>query len=217
MAYGSVDDDDVGGTGNDAVANKDDEYAVTPRCRYDDDGPGAGNEWRGAWRHTDPRERPIDEDDEGGVGATTGKYMFELSRSLKTSSADTDAQFDRGGTVDFGFAFWVSANRAGGGRPRAFPIFFFSSSFRNILRGENRFPPSDALPNDRADVPMPRLTNRPFVNTRTRLAPPTGSLRNERGRLDRWRALRLRLLEGLDLPPPRRRERRDLSGGRCRC
>jgi hypothetical protein len=214
VAYGSSatnDDATASGTGNDAIANKDDEYAVTPRCRYDDDGPGAGNEWRGAWRHTEPRERPIDEGDTAGdVVDGTGAYVFELSRSLITSSSDTDAQFDRGGTVDFGFAFWVSANRARGRRSRFFPLLLHSENF---VRRDPVFP-SDALQMI-APRPMPRLTNRPFANTRTRSHARTGSLRNERGRLDRWRALRHRLLEGLDLPPPRRRERRDLSGGRC--
>ena len=224
MAYGGSTTDDnataSSGTGNDAIANKDDEYAVTPLCRYDDDGPGAGNEWRGAWRHTEPRERPIDDEDGDTVGVvvdgTTGTYVFELSRSLKTSSSDTDAQFDRGGTVDFGFAFWVSANRARGRRSRFFPLLLHSEIF---LCRETRCFPIGRPPNDIAttyNAPSHESTDcRQHAHVRTYAR--TGSLRNERGRLDRWRALRHRLLEGLDLPPPRRRERRDLSGGRCRC
>jgi hypothetical protein len=37
-------------SGNDLLANKDDEYAVSSFCRFDDDGADAGNEWAGAWR-----------------------------------------------------------------------------------------------------------------------------------------------------------------------
>mgnify|MGYP005841288447 CR=1 FL=1 len=38
-----------GGTGNDPIANKDDEYAFSPYCRFDDDDANADNEWAGAW------------------------------------------------------------------------------------------------------------------------------------------------------------------------
>ena len=92
-------------TGNDEVANKDDEYAVSPVCREDDNDTSAANEWEGAWLHTSPIEieRSIDDgaDDEGS-------YVFEMARTLKTASAETDAQLEVGESVDFGFAFWVS-------------------------------------------------------------------------------------------------------------
>ena len=38
------------------VANKDDRYSVSLKCRYDDDGDNAGNEWKGAWLHCSPVE-----------------------------------------------------------------------------------------------------------------------------------------------------------------
>jgi hypothetical protein len=82
------------GTGDDVVANKDDEYAVGPSCRFDDDGNMAANEWSGAWTHTNP------------VDGEPGTYIFEVSRSLTTASTDTDAQLQPGGTYSFGIAFW---------------------------------------------------------------------------------------------------------------
>jgi hypothetical protein len=82
------------GTGDDVVANKDDEYAVGPSCRFDDDGTMAANEWSGAWTHTNP------------VDGEPGTYIFEVSRSLTTASTDTDAQLQPGGTYSFGIAFW---------------------------------------------------------------------------------------------------------------
>lgn len=36
------------------------------------------------------------------------EYVFEVSRPLQTPSATTDAQFEAGKAIDFGFAFWVS-------------------------------------------------------------------------------------------------------------
>jgi hypothetical protein len=82
------------GSGNDPLANKDDEYAVSPYCRFDDDDADAGNEWAGAWAHTNP------------IVGESGNYIFELSRLLKTDSALTDGQFEAGGTYSFGVAFW---------------------------------------------------------------------------------------------------------------
>jgi len=90
-------------TGNDLAANKDDEYAVGPYCRFDDDDVKAANEWEGAWLHTSPakieRDATVDDD---------GSYIFEMSRSLKTASMETDAQLEAGKAIDFGFAYWVS-------------------------------------------------------------------------------------------------------------
>jgi hypothetical protein len=84
----------VDGTGNDLVANKDDEYAVSPYCRFDDDGDGAGNEWAGGWSHSAGTEEGAD-----------GTYMFELSRLLVTASTATDAQMTIGETYEFGGEF----------------------------------------------------------------------------------------------------------------
>jgi cytochrome b involved in lipid metabolism len=35
------------------------------------------------------------------------EYVFEVSRPLQTPSTETDAQFEAGKAIDFGFAFWV--------------------------------------------------------------------------------------------------------------
>jgi hypothetical protein len=84
----------VPGTGNDLIANKDDEYAVSPSCRFDDDDEMADNEWSGAWDHTNPVEGQF------------GTYRFELSRKLVTDSTVSDAQLRAGETIQFGVAFW---------------------------------------------------------------------------------------------------------------
>ena len=85
-----------GGTGDDVLANKDDEYAVGPYCRFDDDDAKAANEWEGAWLYSN-----------SSLG-DEGSYIFEMSRSLQTASTETDAQLEAGKATDFGFAFWVS-------------------------------------------------------------------------------------------------------------
>lgn len=83
------------GTGNDlSEANKDDEYSVSSWCRNDDDDADAGNEWAGAWAHTNP------------VEGEPGVYHFELSRTLQTPSSFSDAQLAPGETYEFGVAFW---------------------------------------------------------------------------------------------------------------
>lgn len=82
------------GSGNDLIANNDDEYAVSPFCRFDDDDAAAENEWSGAWAHTNP------------VIGEPGIYHFEMSRTLKTKSMVSDAQLAAGDTVQFGVAFW---------------------------------------------------------------------------------------------------------------
>ncbi len=96
-----------GGSGNDLEANKDDEYSVSPYCRFDDDDDKAANEWEGAWLHSSPIEI------ERAAGGTTndGSYIFEMARTLKTASTETDAQLEKGKAIDFGFAFWVSTYR----------------------------------------------------------------------------------------------------------
>lgn len=93
VAYGTNED-----TGNDLVANKDDEYSVYPTCRYDDDDAKAANEWEGAWLHSNPTaaERSAAED----------VYVFEMARSLQTVSTESDAQLEPGTAIDFGIAFW---------------------------------------------------------------------------------------------------------------
>jgi hypothetical protein len=82
------------GSGNDLIANMDDEYAMSPFCRFDDDDSKAGNEWSGAWDHTNPVEGQF------------GNYHFEMSRKLTTDSTVTDAQLMAGETIQFGIAFW---------------------------------------------------------------------------------------------------------------
>ena len=91
------------GSGNDEVGNKDDEYSVSPYCRFDDDDSQAANEWEGAWSHTDSQ-----------TGAP-GSYIFELSRTLTTASLLTDAQLAIGSTYSFGIAFWDPYEREDGG------------------------------------------------------------------------------------------------------
>ena len=81
-------------TGDDAIANKDDEYGVSPYCRFDDNDDKAGNEWAGAWKHTK------------SVDGELGDYIFEMSRLLTTASTKTDAQIQAGGTIEFGISFW---------------------------------------------------------------------------------------------------------------
>jgi hypothetical protein len=97
VTYG-INVDDV--TGDDPVANKDDEYAVSPYCRFDDDDDDAGNEWAGAWVHSSQGETSTTKSGE------TGSYKFELSRLLTTASAKTDAQLTAGETYQFGIAYW---------------------------------------------------------------------------------------------------------------
>lgn len=80
--------------GNDLVANKDDEFAVSPYCRPDDNDVTSMNEWAGAWSHSNP------------VDGEMGTYKFELSRSLTTASTMQDAQMAPGGVYDFGIAYW---------------------------------------------------------------------------------------------------------------
>lgn len=82
------------GSGNDLIANLDDEYGVSSYCRPDDDDALAGNEWSGAWSHSNP------------VEGEAGMYRFELSRTLTTVSTATDAQLEAGNTYDFGIAYW---------------------------------------------------------------------------------------------------------------
>jgi hypothetical protein len=73
-----------------------DEFGMSPYCRLDDTvtGADAGNEWSGAWAHSNP------------VDGEAGTYTFELSRSLVTTSLLTDVQLSAGGTFQFGIAFW---------------------------------------------------------------------------------------------------------------
>lgn len=89
--------------GKDVKANKDDRYSVSQNCLYDDDGDKAGNEWTGAWLHSNPVEINSTGDWDG-----EGCYAFEMSRRLQTLSEGTDAQLWAGEAIDFGFAFWVS-------------------------------------------------------------------------------------------------------------
>lgn len=69
-------------------------YAVSAYCRFDDNGAFAGNEWSGAWTHTNP------------IQGSYGTYIFEMSRDLTTESDITDVQLEAGFTYGFGFGFW---------------------------------------------------------------------------------------------------------------
>ena len=82
------------GSGNDLIANNDDEYGSSSFCRPDDDDANAGNEWAGAWSHSNPVEGEM------------GMYKFEIARTLTTPSSVTDAQMAVGETYKFGIAFW---------------------------------------------------------------------------------------------------------------
>jgi hypothetical protein len=89
------------GTGDDAIANKDDEYAISPYCRSDDNGSNAGNEWYGAWNFASAvAQEHVVTDGEDGY------YIFEVSRSLTTPSPETDVQLVPGKAVGWGFGFW---------------------------------------------------------------------------------------------------------------
>jgi hypothetical protein len=90
-------------SGNDPIANKDDEVAVSSYCRVDDSGIGSGNEWSGAWVHNVDTSDPTDYTT---VDGTTGTYVFEMSRTLTTTSPDTDAQLAENSTYKFGLAYW---------------------------------------------------------------------------------------------------------------
>lgn len=99
------------GTGNDPIANKDDEYAVGSYCRLDDDDDRAGNEWAAAWSHTNPVPTLDGKEDASAYRTSTtsnpeDKYIFEMSRLLKTASTKTDAQLEAGQTIGFGVAYW---------------------------------------------------------------------------------------------------------------
>ena len=43
--------------------------------------------------------------------SSLAEYVFEVSRTLQTLSVTTDAQFEAGKAIDFGFAFWVRSHR----------------------------------------------------------------------------------------------------------
>ena len=82
-------------------------YAVGAYCRFDDDDDLAANEWAAAWSHTNPI---LDADAAASAYRATSnsndKYIFEMSRLLKTASTKTDAQLEAGQTIGFGVAYW---------------------------------------------------------------------------------------------------------------
>ena len=92
------------GTGDDLVANKDDEYSVSPYCRFDDDDDNAGNEWAGAWVHGDISSLSVVEARASTTPAES--YKFEMSRLLKTNSEASDKQLEAGEIYSFGLAYW---------------------------------------------------------------------------------------------------------------
>jgi hypothetical protein len=103
--------DDTTGSGNDLVANNDDEYAVSSTCRFDDDDADAASDWSGSWSHSNPVD--------GGEGV----YRFELSRALTTTSVLTDKQFAADDTYSFGIALWDPFETAEGGWSEADHFF----------------------------------------------------------------------------------------------
>ena len=113
------------GTGNDLVANKDDEYGVSPMCRFDDDDDTAGNEWSGAWAHS---QTTIGE---------MGEYTFELSRSLTTASTKTDAQLAKGGVYKFGIAYWDPNQLATGWTDAGHYLTGCGSNWVDLVLGES--------------------------------------------------------------------------------
>ena len=72
--------------GHHHLANKDDEYAVSPWCRMDDDDGLAANEWEGAWLYVNATD--------GADADEVGTYVFEMARSLKTKSDESDKQLE---------------------------------------------------------------------------------------------------------------------------
>ena len=92
------------GSGDDPIANKDDEFAVGPWCRVDDNfGTSPGNEWSGAWDFSG-----------NATDGAEGYYIFETSRPLTTPSPETDVQLTPGTEVNFGVAFWNPYETAAG-------------------------------------------------------------------------------------------------------
>lgn len=101
-------------SGNDHTSNSDDEFSVHPCLRSDDGsnsnyvrnfrlaGTRYGNQIKYAWSHTaiDSYLYPF------GTPGAEGNYTYEWSRPLSTKE-NTDAQFRRGGTANFAFAFWI--------------------------------------------------------------------------------------------------------------
>ena len=86
-----------------------DRYAVGSYCRLDDDDDLAANEWAAAWSHTNPPPMLEGDAAASAFSATSNpgdKYIFEMSRLLKTASTKTDAQLEAGQTIGFGVADW---------------------------------------------------------------------------------------------------------------
>jgi hypothetical protein len=92
------------GSGDDPIANKDDEFAVGPWCRVDDNfGTSPGNEWSGAWDFSG-----------NATDGAEGYYIFETARPLTTPGIETDVQLTPGTEVNFGVAFWNPFETAAG-------------------------------------------------------------------------------------------------------
>lgn len=81
-------------------------YAVGVYCRLDDDDALAANEWAAAWSHTNPPPMLDGDDATSTTSSPEDKYIFEMSRLLKTASTKTDAQLEAGQTIGFGVAYW---------------------------------------------------------------------------------------------------------------
>eukprot|EP00956_Cyclotella_meneghiniana_P034288 scaffold103135_cov71-Cyclotella_meneghiniana.AAC.7 len=70
-----------------------DGHAYSLRCRsYQDK-----SDWESSWSHASPNDN-----------SDLGVYSFEMSRPLRTSTPETDAQLESGKSIGFGFSYWVS-------------------------------------------------------------------------------------------------------------
>ncbi len=87
-------------SGNDPIGNLDDEWADSIFNRHDDD---AANELIGSWSHTDMSEE-----------GASGRWIFEITRSLSTSDARQDRQFQIGETYKMAIAYWDGDETAEG-------------------------------------------------------------------------------------------------------
>ncbi|KAJ7295588.1 hypothetical protein O6H91_01G029900 [Diphasiastrum complanatum] len=118
--YGANPIDIANGTGHDSFGNLNDGYAWNPHCRHYDglgpngfQGPGAQNDWRGAWTHSSIKNNYglVSMDHPYGQLGSAGIYTFELARPLRTTDRlQQDVQFTIGEVHRFAAAFWYPFN-----------------------------------------------------------------------------------------------------------
>jgi len=91
-------------SGNDPQCNLDDEWANSTSNRRDDT---MANELYGAWSHTNMT-----------APGATGKWVFEMKRSLTTAdTGNQDYQFRVGTTAKMSFAYWDADETPAGWQP----------------------------------------------------------------------------------------------------